>query len=70
MKIFQITLAKGNERKYVYCKLEKTEDLSLNTDFYNSYTDCQNNQNKINENDEVVSYTYLMIAIKKHLEQK
>ena len=70
MKIFQITLRKGSETKYIYCKLEKIQDLSTDADFYNSYTDCKYNQNKITEKSEIVNYTHIMAAIKSYTERK
>lgn len=70
MKIFEVTLRNGNERKYVYCKLNNIQDLSANVDFFNSYLDCKNNQNKITEKEGILTYTFLMTAIKKYTHKK
>ena len=70
MKIYEITLRNGNERKYVYCKLNNIQDLSPDVDFFSSYLDCKDNQNKITEIDGVVTYTFLIQAIRKYTEKK
>jgi hypothetical protein len=70
MKIFEVTLRNGNERKYVYCKLNNIQDLSSDVDFFNSYLDCKDNQNKITQKDGAVTYTFLMSAIKKYTNNK
>ena len=47
MKIFEVTLRNGEERKYIYCKLNNIQELSPDADFFNSYLDCKEGKDKI-----------------------
>ena len=69
MKIFEITLRDGVERKYVYCSLNSVDELSPDIDFYDSYLDCKQKQNKISSEASSVKYLFIKQAIKKYLEK-
>ena len=65
MKIIEVAVNVGSEKKYFYCWLESIKDFDENTPMYKSYLECKAKINPISSSNGISDYVGLKGAIKK-----